>query len=102
MEERTLLVRSVACGDAFERVPEHREVAGLAVRREIAFEHAAVRADLLDAVLEKRSPHLSEPLGRRGLIELVEAQPQIRHAETAKLHVDIRTLRELGHRRAPV
>src|ERR1700680_2652646 len=45
-----------AAGEPLERVPHHRITAGALVDWEIAFEHAAIGAEILDAGLDVRAP----------------------------------------------
>src|SRR5262245_2464481 len=84
VEERLLLGSGISGSHALESVPHDREADGLAVRREIALEHATLGTELVDAVPEQRPPRPGELVRRRGPREPVEAESEIGHAEPAQ------------------
>src|SRR5688572_2478249 len=89
VEKRMLLVSGIALGDALHRVPQHWVRNRVAVRREVALEHAAPRAERLDAMLVERTPSGRKLLRGRRRIEPIQTQPQIRHAKPAELDVHV-------------
>src|ERR1700722_13997331 len=64
-EEGGLLVGGVALGEHLEGVPQYFVVATYDVHREVAFEHAALGPESLDARLQIGRP-VGRELGRRG------------------------------------
>src|SRR5689334_12968711 len=72
------------------------------VDREVAFEHGSSDAEGLDARLDVGAPGVGELFGRRRQSALVNIETEQTHAEAAELDADVRTLRELANRFAPL
>src|SRR5271166_3496054 len=102
MEQQRLLGRRRAGGDALERVPQHGVAAHGLVDREVAFEHAPRRAEVLDARVHVRPPCGGEFLRRRRHRALVEAEARHQHRQPAELHGHVRARREPLHVAPPV
>src|SRR5690348_14708390 len=84
-EQRGLLAVVVAGGKPLEGVEDHL-IAGLAlIRREVALEHAAVRAECLDACLDIGLPRRGGLFRVRRLRPFMEAEARQHHCEPAKL-----------------
>src|SRR5277367_1110096 len=95
IERRLFRGRRVG-GDALERIPELGVAARLLVRREVALEHAAVRAKGFDAGLDVLAPRRGEIFGGRRQVALVEVEAERGHPDAAELDVDIRTFGQFG------
>src|SRR6516164_11869900 len=94
--ERLLFRRRGARGDALERIPQLGVAAGLLVRREIAFKHAAVGPKGFDAGLDILAPRRGEVFGRWRRVALVEAEAERGHADAAELDIDVRAFRQIA------
>src|SRR5215471_9009579 len=101
-EQRGLLLRRAAGGDALEGVPHYRIAAHAFVDREIALEHRALWAEGIDAGLDIGAPCLLEVFrgGRHVILEKREAGQL--HAEPAELHISVGMARDLADAVAPL
>jgi hypothetical protein len=86
----------VAGGQAFEGVPQDGIAGADAVRREVALEHASVRAERGDAALDIRFVGARQFLRRRRRLARVEVEHAEQHAEPAELDDDVLALTEFG------
>src|SRR5690606_21807614 len=100
-EEPLLLVGTAVGGDALEGVPERGVAAAAEVDREVAFEHAALRAEGVDALVDVGPPFTGELLRRRRRVRQKGREAAEDHGEPAQLDVDVRALGERAHVLAP-
>src|ERR1700730_6063643 len=101
VEQGGLLVGGIAGGDPLERVPPNLITAGTLVDREIALEHAALRAERSDAGLDIGAPSLLEILRRRRLLVVEERVTDGLHPEPAELDIGIGKARDFADPVAP-
>src|SRR5262249_40903559 len=100
-KQRRALFGRGSRGQAFERVPQGAVAARLLVRRKVAFEHAALRAEQRDAGLDIGPPRLRKlGRGRRPVLQM-EREPKVQRAEPAELYPYVRTGGDLGQVRLP-
>src|ERR1051325_11428171 len=86
-EEIGLFRSRGAAREPLEGVEQDGVAAGALVDREIAFEHAAVGAEALDASFDIGPPRIAQRLrGRRHRLEM-EVEGVDDHRQTAELHI---------------
>src|SRR5947207_9007050 len=94
-EQRRLLVRRAARGDALEGIPEDVIAAAALIDREVAFEHCARGPERLDVGLDIRPPQGRELFRAWRQFAGMHIEAEKPHAEPAELHMHIRAAREL-------
>src|SRR5215475_6903585 len=98
---RPLVWRIPGC-EPLERIPDHLVAAHALIDRKVALEHAALRAEHLDAGLHERSPRRGKLARRRRQHLFVETEATYRHRLSAELQHNIRTLRQFPQMLSPV
>src|SRR5688572_580180 len=93
VEHGVLLILRKAIRDAFERVPQHRVRAARLVDGEIAFEHAAVWAEELDAAVVVVARGLRQLLRAGRTVTLLPPEAVDGHVHAPELRDHIRACR---------
>src|SRR6266851_7562174 len=85
VEERRLFLARGPANDVFQRIPEWHVATGAAVKRIIAFHHAAVSSKRFDRSLDEGFPGRCQLHKADRIRSLLEAESPKWHAEAADL-----------------